>query len=196
MKIFKRTLAPGAETVITHPGRFVRGIGGAKRYQIAVDQGQKTDFETGIAHEWPRQFTQLTVSNTADTEQTIEVAIADGFIADNRMVGRLDVDGYIQTTLEGGVTVTGGIVGTVAAGAGALSATRETITTTAKELVPANPDRRSVLISTTVPIWIGDAGVSTANGFPVTGPMTLETTAAIYAVAAESTAVYCLQEIN
>lgn len=168
MKIFKRSLAPGAETVISHPGRFVRGIGGAKRYQIAVDQGQKTDFETGIAHEWPRQFTQLTVSNPADTEQTIEVAIADGFVSDNRMVGRVDITGGIDSNILAPASIATGSA---------------SVTATGGELVPANDDRASLLI---VPlggkIWVGGTGVTVDTGIPVSGAFTLASRAALYAV--------------
>lgn len=234
MKIFKRTLQPGTETVINHTGRFIRGIGGASRYQIAIDQGQKTDFETGIAYESPRPFSQVTLRNTSAEQQVIEIAIADGFVADNRMVGRMDVDGFIKTTIDGGLEVTGGNInvdsgnvtvdgavsvtsgnvivdsgnitvgGAVsvtgglisAAGCAALQTGQLNIGTTAANIASANANRRSVLISASRPIWIGGPGVTKTTGFPVTGAITLETTAALYAVADNTTTVYRLEEIN
>lgn len=87
MRIYGYQFAAGETHVIHARGQYVRGISAPLRYQIQIEDGPATDFETGIAYEPPEPFTFIRITNSSDEPQFIELAIANGTVADNRLVG-------------------------------------------------------------------------------------------------------------
>lgn len=87
MKIYGYTVPAGGSQLIHRPGIYIRGISAALPYEIQLDDGPATGFETGLAYEAPEQFNFVRINNTADTAQFIEVAISYGEVSDNRLVG-------------------------------------------------------------------------------------------------------------
>jgi len=106
--------------------------------------------------------------------------------------GNVTVDGAVS--VNGAVSVDGGMVST--AGCSVLTTGVITVGTTAKLVASANSFRRSVLITSDGPFWVGGAGVTASNGFPVSGSITLETAAAVYAIADQSIKINRLEEFN
>lgn len=166
MRIYRLDLSAGDTVQIEAVGRCVRGISGSARYELALDGAAPTQFETGIAYESPRQFSKVTLSSSVD--QVVEVAISAGAVSDNRMVGRVDITGGIDSNILTPASIATGSA---------------SVAVTASQLVPANDDRASLLI---VPvggkIYVGDAGVTVSTGIPVTGSFTLQSRAALHAV--------------
>ncbi len=131
MRLYKYTLAAGAEQTITARGRFIRGMSASERYKVQVDNGARTDFETGIAFELPNEFSQVRLINTAAVSQVIEIAISQRPVFDNRLVGTMDLNGAI------------GILTTASASHNTPAKQSITVST---QVLAANADRRSALV--------------------------------------------------
>ncbi|WP_412470546.1 MULTISPECIES: hypothetical protein [unclassified Halobacteriovorax] len=143
LTIKKYTLQAGDSVVIpVSGGNFIRGLGAPSRYHIQIDDDAATPFETGIAYQHKKPFENVRLINTAEEEQEIEVAISDGWIDDNRLVGRMDLNGAIGilATAANGVTVHP--VQSISA---------------ATEVLPLNLVRRSAVIQCNAPVYIGNA---------------------------------------
>lgn len=143
LSIKKHTLQPGESVLIgVSGGNFIRGLGAPSRYHIQIDDDGVTPFETGIAYQHKTNFESVRLINTADEEQEIEVAISDGWIDDNRLVGRMDLNGAIGilATAANGVTVHP--VQSISA---------------ATEVLPLNLVRRSAVVQCSGPVYIGNA---------------------------------------
>ena len=159
MRLYRYEFQPGETRTINATGSFLRGMAAKWRYQVQFDSGAATDFETGIAYQSAQPFSAVRVTNTADEAQIIEVAVADGYIADNRLVGRMDVDGLIRTQIDGGVSVTGGqldVIGRIAAPASAIVHPVQTIAA-ATEVLGVNALRKSAVVQCAGYVYVGSA---------------------------------------
>lgn len=159
MRVYRYGFQPGETRSINAVGRFIRGLAAKARYQIQFDDGPATEFETGIAYEAVEPFQQVRITNTADIEQIIEVAIADGFVDDNRLVGRLDVEGLIETQINGGVDVNNMppvVVQSLPAAVSAIVHPVQTISA-ATEVLGVNAQRRSAVIQCSNDVYVGNA---------------------------------------
>lgn len=172
LNFFEYELAPGESHSITTTGRFIRGMAADAPYSIRMGDGSPTDFETGIAFESPRPFDRIEIINSHTALQTIRIAVADGFVDDNRLVGQVDISGGIR--LAGNKTATAGAV---------------TVDTAAILIIAAATDRARCLIQNlgSSAIYLGpDSGVDVANGIQVpaggSASVTLQTD--IYAISA------------
>jgi hypothetical protein len=181
LNFFEYTLASGESARLAARGRLIRGVGADERYQIRLDDGALTDFETGIAFESPQFFERVEIVNTAAASQKIRIAIADGYVDDNRLVGQIDINGGIRQ-----------------AGNRSASYGAESVSTTAVEISAANPNRGNMLLQPQDgDIFVGtDASVTVSNGIKVaagsSASFTLQT--AIFAIAAAAVDVRYLEE--
>lgn len=208
MRIYGYTIEPGQSQLISVTGRFIRGITGRARYEIQLDEGASTPFETGIAYESPQPFSSVRITNTHDETQLIEVAIAPGYVDDNRMVaslsvsGGLDVSGSTIKEIENPVDVSGSVVEvsggvrTYARGALRITTKQSQVGNVPVEIVVYRGDRRSVLLESDRPFWVGGSGISETTGFPVNGSIELKTRAAIWVVAESDITVNVLEEFG
>ena len=154
LKTFSYTLAAGEARRVSVRGRHVRGTAGDAPYNLRIGRdGAPTKFQTGIAFGGPGEFSELEIINDlAGASQTIEILVSDGVTDDNRLVGQIDITGGIR--LAGNRTVDHGAV---------------TVGTSAALVRAANDARNSILIQNlgADDIYIGDSGVTTANGLLV-----------------------------
>lgn len=142
MRVYRYAFQPGQTRSINAVGRFIRGLGAKERYQLQFDDGPATEFETGIAYEATEPFQQVRITNTAAVEQIIEVAIADGFVDDNRLVGFIDLNGALQTMPVAAVSHITHPVQTIA---------------DATQVLPFNDKRRSALVQCSGEVFIDES---------------------------------------
>lgn len=142
MRIYRYAFQPGETRAIHATGRFLRGLAAKHRYQVQFDDGAATDFETGIAYEAAAPFQQVRITNTAAEAQTIEVAIADGYVDDNRLVGQMDLNGTIGILSTAAVSHTTHPIQAISA---------------ATEVLPFNDQRRSALVQCSGEVYIDSA---------------------------------------
>lgn len=86
MRTFRYSIPAGGSQSIHHAGSFIRGINGAKRYQVQIDEDAPFEFETGMGYTAPEPFRQVRIINTDDATQVIEVAITTTRVEDNRLI--------------------------------------------------------------------------------------------------------------
>jgi hypothetical protein len=158
-------------------GRFIRGLSAKQRYQLQFDDGPSTQFETGIAYESTEPFQQVRINNTADVEQVIEVAIADGYVDDNRLVGQMDLNGTIGILSTAAVSHTTHPIQTIAA---------------ATEVLPFNDQRRSALVQCSGEVFIDNS----ANGIKANSFEWEAQTALILVPVSGSVEVRILEDTN
>jgi hypothetical protein len=144
MRFYKYSYEPGESRQVAARGSFVRGISGSKRYQIQIDDGPATEFETGLAFHPREPFSSIRVTNTAAVTQIIEIAISEGQLDDNRMVGKMDLNGAIGILTTAAFSHTTHPVQTLA-------------DTTPTEVLPANSDRRAATVWISEDCYIDDA---------------------------------------
>jgi len=142
MRVYRYAFQPGETRSINAVGRFIRGLAAKERYQLQFDDGPATQFETGIAYESTQPFQQVRITNTATIEQVIEVAIAEGYVDDNRLVGQMDLNGTIGILSTAAVSHTTHPVQTIAA---------------ATQVLPFNDQRRSALVQCSGEVFIDDS---------------------------------------
>lgn len=138
MRFYRYNYQPGETRTINASGAFVRGIEGKDRYQIQIDSGPATDFETGLGYAPPAPFTSVRVTNTSPREQVIELAVAAGSIDDSRFVG----SGAISIIKTAAPSVTIHPAQTI---------------TAATEVLPLNDQRRSAVVQCSGDVYIGNA---------------------------------------
>jgi len=142
LRLYKYTIAAGESQTVNASGRFVRGMAGAERYQLSVDGGALTNFETGIAMERPEPFSQIRILNTDAASQEIEIAVSDRPVFDNRLVGTMDLNGAI------GILTTASLLHN--------TPTKQTIAASTAVLA-ANADRRAATIQIDTAAYIDSA---------------------------------------
>lgn len=152
-------------------GSYIRLLSASGPLKVSADGGNKFDFELGIGVRFPERFRFLSIESA--TNQTVRLAVSDAGVDDSRLVGSVDITGGLDTKEVMPTNLTAAAV---------------TVGTSAVVVAAANVDRRSVLIVNNAAnvIYVGPAGVTTATGVPVAaggGALTLNTTAAIYAIA-------------
>lgn len=154
MRLYQHTIPAGESRTITARGRFIRGMAGNARYQLQIEGQAATDFETGISMETGEFFPAFRLINTDAAEQTIEVAVSDYPVDDNRLTANLTAEGLLQVVTSGG---TSRVVSTVTIPAA-----------TATKVLSENTARLKASLSLTVTGRIGaDNTVSAVSGFPV-----------------------------
>jgi len=134
MRFYKYSFQPGETRQISAAGSFIRGISGKERYQIQLDDGPATSFETGLAYQPIQPFSSIRVTNSAELPQIIEIAIAEGQLDDNRLVGQMDLNGAI------------GIL-TTAAKSHTTHPVKTLVNTVATQVLPENADRRTAMVT-------------------------------------------------
>lgn len=147
MRTYRYYFEAGESRQINASGSFIRGMSGGSRYQIQIDDGPATEFETGLAFQPSSPFSAVRVINTASNGQTIAIAISEGQLDDNRLVGQMDLNGAI------------GIL-TTAARTHETRPVQTLADATPTEVLPANTDRRQATVSISEDCYIDDA----ANG--------------------------------
>lgn len=167
--VLEFTLAAGAVHKFEMRGRHIRGLSGDDLYTVEVDDDSPTEFQTGLAFTFPEFFNKVVVTNTSAASQTIKIGISDGPIDDNRLVGQIDITGGIR--LAGNRVIDHGAV---------------TVGTSAVLIAAENLNRNSILVQNlgAADIYIGDSGVTTANGLKVAkdgGTISLTAQVAVYA---------------
>lgn len=167
-------------------GRYFRIVEAAGRVRARFYFRNGTEYETTIFSgigvrfpndRYPEPFTKYELSS--DTAQQIEVFAGDVEYTDNRTEGLQ----FIPVASD------------------RVEFSQETATETAAEIAAPKADRRKVtfqVVSGT--LYVGDSGVTTANGFKLTQgtAIELESTAAFYAVTDAGTTadVRILEELN
>ncbi|MBT3041986.1 MAG: hypothetical protein KME67_03920 [Candidatus Thiodiazotropha sp. (ex Codakia orbicularis)] len=171
---YSRTLAADEEVLIHCAGATaVRCLEGEDSFDIRPDDKNPVAMELGIGFTYKKPFNSLRIKNGA-TAQTIKLAIGDGTIHDNRMVGQLNITGGIKAAANPTVSY-----GAVSGGVGS----------TATLIQSANANRSSCLVQNlgAASIYIGsDNSVTVSNGIeiPAGGNMEIKHTADIYGVCA------------
>ncbi len=154
MRLYQHTIPAGESRTITARGKFIRGMAGNARYQIQIEGKAATDFETGIAMETADFFPAFRIINTDAAEQTIEVAVSDYPVDDNRLTAHLTAEGLLQVVTTGG---TSRAVSTVTIPAA-----------TATKILSADTTRLKASVSISFAGRLGvDNTVSATVGFPV-----------------------------
>jgi hypothetical protein len=185
MRFYKYSYGPGESRQVAARGSFVRGISGSERYQLQIDDGPATEFETGLAFHPREPFASIRVTNTAAVTQIIEIAISEGQLDDNRLVGQMDVNGILSVVNSGGASWNQRSV-TIAAG-------------TASEILSNSIERISGTIQPADDMYIGaDATVSETNGVLITGGqvVNIENTAALWGYSVAATTVQIMESIK
>jgi hypothetical protein len=147
------TLAAGATVKINRQFRHIRGLAGDTAYQVRFPESAPSDFQTGLAYNSPVILDGVEIINPTAGSIDLTVALADGPIDDNRLVGQIDISGGIR------------LAGNRSASYGAVI-----IGTSAAQIVAAAADRGTCLIQNlgANPIYIGsDNSVTTANGVEI-----------------------------
>lgn len=171
MNVYTHTIPAGASVKIPTNARFIRGMASESNYRLRLDGGPLVEFGTGIAYESPETFTEVELFNDSAAAQTIKVAIAKGYVDDNRLVGQVDISGGIRTAANR------------TAAHGAVS-----VGVAAVLVVAENTARGNILVQNlgAADVYLGtSAGVTTANGILVAaggGVAVLTITADIYAI--------------
>lgn len=148
-------IAAGQSVKINARGRFIRGMASDAPYMVRFDGGPLVQFQTGIAFESPEFWAEVELFNSHTAAQPVEVAISDGFVDDNRLVGQVDISGGIR------------IAANRSASYGAV-----TVGTAAVQIRAANENRGSLLVQNNgaAAVFVGaDNAVTTGNGIQV-GP--------------------------
>lgn len=171
LSFYEQTLAAGESLTIAASGVFIGGMAGEAPYEIRLDSGPLVDFETGYGFQSPQQFDRVEILNSHTDAQTIKIAISDGVLIDNRLVGKIDISGGIR--LAGNRTAA---YGTVA------------VATSATLVRAANSDRGTCLLQNVggSDVYVGtDGSVTTSNGVLVAAgaSITLTVQTAIHAIA-------------
>jgi hypothetical protein len=96
MKTFSYFLAAGSAVTAPRGGQYVRGMSGDYPYQLRFDDGEISDFETGIGGRTRSPFVKVEIINSSAFDQTIRLLIADDTVDDNRLVGNVDISGGIK----------------------------------------------------------------------------------------------------
>ena len=138
MRFYRYSYQPGESRQISAKGSFIRGIEGKDRYQIQLDDGPATDFETGLGFAPTETFSSVRVTNTASVAQIIEVSISEGEVKDSRFVG----SGAISIVQTAAASVTYHPAQTIGA---------------ATEVLPLNDQRRSALVQCDGDVYVGNA---------------------------------------
>ncbi|MEW8131482.1 MAG: hypothetical protein AB2758_20710 [Candidatus Thiodiazotropha endolucinida] len=172
---YSRTLAADEEVLIHCAGATaVRCLEGEDSFDIRPDDKNPVAMELGIGFTYKKPFNSLRIKNGA-TAQTIKLAIGDGTIHDNRMVGQLNITGGIKSAANPTVSY------------GAVS-----VGSTATLIQAANANRSSCLVQNlgAAPIYIGsDSSVTVSNGIeiPVGGSMEVKHIRTVYGICASGT---------
>jgi len=169
MQTFRYSVPDGQGKKINARGRFIRGMASDAPYQVRMDGGQLTRFQTGIAFESPQFFDEVELFNDSGAAQIIEVVISDGYVDDNRLVGQVDISGGIRAAANR--TADYGAV---------------TIYTALTPVVSENLARGSVLLQNLggVSVFVGtDELLTVDNGveLPPGGAMSLTVTTGVWA---------------
>lgn len=132
-------------------------------------------YETGLSMGQGVTFEQKykNVRISSSTSQQIQVWAG---------VGQLTQDSQNSTTLAGSTHIETSAI------------TLEV--STAKQAVPIAMGRRNVLILAKSPFYVGSSNVTTANGLPVDGEITLETQGEVWAISERAQELRILEEFN
>ncbi|MCU7841823.1 MAG: hypothetical protein KZQ94_20915 [Candidatus Thiodiazotropha sp. (ex Troendleina suluensis)] len=170
---YSRTLAANESVLINCAGATsIRCLEGSAAFEIKPDDRNPVSMELGIGFKYRQSFDSLRIVNGA-TAQTIKLAIGDGDIEDNRMVGTVDISGGIV------------IAGSDAGGYGNV-----TVGVAASLVLAESSVRGSVLVQNLggAEIYLGiDNSVTVSNGIKVDGnggTMVLPMKTDIYAISA------------
>lgn len=172
---YTRSLEADEEVLISCAGATaVRCLEGDDTFVIRPDDKNPVAMELGIGFTYKKPFDSLRIKNGA-TAQTVKLAIGDGIIHDNRMVGQLNITGGIKAAANPNVSY-----GNVSVG------------NTATLIQAANANRSSCLVQNlgAAPIYIGSTNsVTVSNGIeiPVGGSMEVKHTGTIYGICASGT---------
>ena len=119
----------------------------------------------------------MRITNTAAVEQVIEVAIADGYVDDNRLVGFIDLNGALQTMPVAAVSHITHPVQNISV---------------ATEVLPQKAERRSALVQCSGEVFIDSA----VDGVKVTTFQWEAQDALVIVPVAEAVEVRILEELN
>jgi len=164
-------------------GDYIRVLSAPSEFKISPDSTNESMIEAGLGWKTSKPFKSVVLSSA--TDQTISIMIGFGEIFDSRLAGKIDLNGALQMLQSGAITSTHGAVSITAAAL----------------LVPANVNRRSVLIQPLDGVvWYGNtASVTAANGIkiPSGGSMSIENIQDVYLIAdGAAVDVRYLQEVN
>ena len=172
---FTYTIAAGATVKIARQFKHIRGLSGTAPYQVRFPNAAPSAFETGLAYNAPQTIESVELINNGALSNTITVALADGPIDDNRLVGQIDISGGIRNAGNRGASY------------GAVS-----VAATATLIRAENLNRGTILVQNNgaVDLYVAnDTSVTAANGIKVpaggSASVTLQTD--IYGIAASGT---------
>ena len=169
LQIFSYTLDPGANMAINGAGRFFRILEADGDVGVAIDAQPENVMKAGHGFELAegQRFGRLRIFNRAAGSQTIEIALGLGRFSDSRMAGSVGTKETMPDTFTSGAPVAALNAATTLIGA-ANSARREAVL--------VNDGAGTIYIG-------GAAGAAAGQGLPLAAgqPLTLDTTAAIYA---------------
>lgn len=164
---FEYTLAPEERVKVGRQFRHIRGLAGTAPYMVRFPDGAPTNFQTGLAYSSPVTLDYVEIINTSESTNTVEIALADGPIHDNRLVGQIDISGGIR------------VAGNRSAYYG-----NHAYTNAAKLVRPENQNRASILLQNLggVGVYISPGSTPIASGILLKADksITLTCTTAIY----------------
>ena len=199
MAIFTRTIAAGATETFQGVATFVRIMEGSTTMDATIypwadplnpGSGDSTpveiELELGVAYNAPIPFSRIDLVNNSGAPSTVRLVTANGVILDNRLVGTVNITGgitnkgassiiYQSTTLVGGAA--------------------------AASICAANTSGREILIlpSAANDLFVGEAGVTAANGIPIaaiSAPTVLSFNGALFGFSAAGLTVQTWDLVN
>ena len=177
MRDYDFTIAENSEDRRNVLGNFIKVTNASVVLRVRAEDEEGKSLadlllsQGGEVKDLPSYFHTVRVENTTGNPTTATLVIGVGSVGDNQLTGEVSI-GQGQT----------------------LNQNADTVTTTPAEIVAADTTRRSVAIQnldTSNPVYIGDSGVTTANGFKIAPDSGLvidkSATASIWAVSAAGT---------
>jgi hypothetical protein len=124
---YSRTLQANEEVLISCAGATsVRCLAGDAGFTIKPDDKNPVSMELGIGFTYKKSFDSIRIKN-GSTAQTIKLAIGDGVIEDNRLVGQVDISGGLRQAANRTTSYGNAIVGIAALNVVAANTSRSTV---------------------------------------------------------------------
>lgn len=165
MKYFKIALTAGESVTLAHEGNCLHVVAASDPIRVTLPGlGVETVLRAQLGVELERTY--QAVQLLSDTSQTVEILAGHGRVIDSRTAVTLvdEITNVRTVDSVSSVVAVESVERTASLGAARLAATA-----VAAELVAARAARKSLTIYNegASPAYVGPAGVTAANGFPV-----------------------------